>query len=156
MDGLEASEISLYTAIYSEKTFRMDAEFYQKTFLSVQSALKNSGIRSLSSITVKIDVGYVGSMTSEYSNIGIPLLQTKNVAAFFVKKNSLVLIKPAFHEKLSKSKVIKNDILVARSGSFGTASIYLEDLECNSADIIIIQSDLSQVNPFYLVAFLNR
>ncbi len=94
-------------------------------------------------------------MTSEYTRDGVWLLQTQNVREFFLKDVTKVYIHQDFHEQLAKSKVRKGDILVARSGSFGAASIYLGDDEINSADIVIIQALTEKIDPYYLVTFLN-
>ena len=94
-------------------------------------------------------------MAQEYTEDGVWLLQTQNVQEFFLSEASQTRINTEFHHYLDKSKVRKGDILIARRGSFGKASIYLEDEEINSADIIIIRCIEKRVNPFYLVAFLN-
>ena len=64
-------------------------------------------------------------------------------------------VSPEFHRKLNKSKVRAGNILIARSGSFGVVSIHMDSEEINSADIIIIEPLLTEVNPYYLLAFLN-
>lgn len=134
---------------------RMDAEFYLPQFREVDVAINKVGFKPLSQITSKIDVGYVGPMAKEYTRDGVWLLQTQNVQEFFLSEASQTKINAEFHNYLDKSKVRKGDILIARSGSFGTASIYLEDEEINSADITIIRCLEERMNPFYLVAFLN-
>ncbi|MFC1676328.1 restriction endonuclease subunit S [Planctomycetota bacterium] len=134
---------------------RIDAEFYLPVYLDSDAAINKIGYRLLDAITSKIDVGHVGSMVNEYAINGVWLLQTQNVKEFFLDESSKIFINAKFHDYLKKSKVRKGDILIARSGSFGTASIYLEDEEINSADIIIIKPLKEQVNPYYLITFLN-
>lgn len=134
---------------------RLDAEFYQPTFLQNKQNIDNTENDTLGNLTTKIVVGFVSSMVSQYEDEGIDLLQTRNVAEFFVKTDEVIKINPEFHQKLKKSQVKQGDILIARSGSFGNASLYLEDKTVNSADIIIVEADKSKINPFYLTAFLN-
>ena len=134
---------------------RIDAEFYLPDYIRLDAAINKIGFEPLSQITSKIDVGFVGPMAQEYTEDGVWLLQTQNVQEFFLSEASQTRINTEFHHYLDISKVRKGDILIARSGSFGKASIYLEDEEINSADIIIIRSIETRVNPFYLVAFLN-
>ncbi|MEW6714301.1 MAG: restriction endonuclease subunit S [Nitrospirota bacterium] len=134
---------------------RIDAEFYLPTYLNAESTIEKHGFNLLNNITSKIDVGHVGSMVNEYTNAGIWLLQTQNVKAFFLDEANKIFITQQFHEYLKKSKVRKGDILIARSGSFGTASIYLENDEINSADVIIIKPQEQLINPYYLVTYLN-
>lgn len=134
---------------------RIDAEFYRPDHLASDRVVSKGDYQILSQVTSKIDVGYVGPMASEYVSEGIWLLQTQNVKEFFLNEASKIYIDSEFHDELNKSKVRKGDILIARSGSFGAASIYLEDETINSADIAIIQALPAKVNPYYLVAFLN-
>jgi type I restriction enzyme M protein len=86
---------------------------------------------------------------------GVLLLQTKNINEFFIKNDSIQKINSSFHQQLKKSQVKYKNILIARSGSFGKASIYLDKTIVNSADIIILESNNNIINSFYLVAFLN-
>lgn len=154
MDGLEAVELSIRKVMFDNLSFRMDTEFFQKKYMLVIEKIQRKSIDKLSNLTTKIDVGYVGSMVSEYVNEGIELIQTKNVGEFFINTTDCVKINKQFHERLKKSQINYANILIARSGSFGKASIYLSNTVVNSSDIIIIDCN-SKINPFYLTTFLN-
>lgn len=153
--GVKFSIVRLKEIEQSVLGNRMDAEFYLPIYLHSDSAIERKGFHLLKDITSKIDVGHVGSMVDEYEEDGVWLLQTQNVKEFFLNSSRKVFINRKFHEFLRKSKVRKHDILIARSGSFGTASMYLEDGEINSADIIIIKILEKLINPYYLLSFLN-
>lgn len=135
----------------------MDAEYFKKEYLHEDKLLSKKVCKSLVNVTKKIDVGFVGSMTSFYRESGITLLQTKNINSFFLADSNSETIKitERFHNELKKSQINYKDILIARSGSFGKASIYLEKNIINSSDIIIIAANEDVINPFYLTAFLN-
>lgn len=134
---------------------RFDAEYYKPEFLKTEKILfKIDGIK-LRNACSKIDVGHVGPMVYNYSDKGVLLLQTQNVREFFLDLEHSIKIKTEFHEKLSKSQVKKGDILIARSGSFGSAAIYLEDRTINSADIIIVRLNEPKINRLFAVAFMN-
>ena len=154
MDGLEAVELKMNTVITNNLSFRIDSEFFQKNYISIAQKIKRKKIMSLHELTHKIDVGYVGSMVSQYVDDGIDLIQTKNIDVFFTNTNDCIKINLKFHNQLQKSQVNYKNILIARSGSFGKASIYLSDKVVNSSDIIIINCN-SYINPFYLTTFLN-
>ena len=135
---------------------RLDSEFYKPEFLENDRAISALSPLPLRHVISKIDVGHVGPMVSHYSEDGILFLQTQNIKPFFIDLTHSVRIDRGFHEQLSKSMVRKENVLLARSGSFGTASIYLDNEVINAADIIIV--DLAKkggVSPFYLVAFMN-
>lgn len=149
------SEVPLSTAVTLTHTFRIDAEFFQRKSLEADSLLTKQLTHRLADVTSKIDVGFVGSMTAHYRDEGVSLLQTKNIAPFFVDDADTVWITEAFHSALHKSQIKFKDILIARSGSFGKAAIYLQTKAINSSDIIIIKADEKKINPYFLTAFLN-
>ncbi len=156
LKGLEVSEVMFSKTVEITKTQRIDAEFFLKSLMTQDKYLKSKINKKLSDITLKIDVGFVGSMISHYVNEnGVTLLQTKNISEFFINENDAIQIDNLFHYELKKSQVNYQDILIARSGSFGKASIYLSHEVINSSDIIIIKSDNSLINSYYLVSFLN-
>ncbi|WP_043999777.1 N-6 DNA methylase, partial [Microcystis aeruginosa] len=155
MDRIEAVELLFSKAKFNNESFRVDAEFFQKEYMNVVQVLDSVETQSLFQVATKIDVGHVGSMVSEYDESGILLLQTRNIDEFFVNIDNCQKITQKFHQKLRKSQIKKGNILIARSGSFGKASIYLDSAVVNSADIIIVESKKDKVNPFYLVSFLN-
>ncbi len=157
LEGLECTEILLSEVLKAEKTFRLDAEFFKKDYVKLFEKLNSMDKKYLRDYVEKIDVGFVGNMVNEYTeNNSAPiLLQTKNISEFEVNLSDVVHINENFHSKLKKSQVHFKDILIARSGSFGKASIWLKNFVANSADIIIVKADENLINPYYLVAFLN-
>lgn len=155
MEGLEIAEIKFKDLLKYTLSFRIDPEYFKKEYLLEDKLLSKKSCKKLVNITKKIDVGFVGSMTSFYRESGITLIQTKNINSFFVSDSDTIKITESFHNELKKSQINYKDILIARSGSFGKASIYLEKETINSSDIIIIVADEIYINPFYLTAFLN-
>ncbi|WP_233881809.1 restriction endonuclease subunit S [Tenacibaculum piscium] len=134
---------------------RIDSEFFKKTYLKDDKSIAKNGFNKLVKITNKINVGFVGAMVKHYRDEGITILQTKNIDSFFINDNNTIKITSKFHNELKKSKIHKKDILIARSGSFGKASIYLDDEVINSSDIIIVEANEQLINPYFLVSFLN-
>ena len=134
---------------------RFDAEYYKPEYLETELLLSRIEGVKLRDCCLKIDVGHVGPMVHSYRENGIILLQTQNVREFFLDLKHCIKISPDFHSSLTKSQVRRGDILIARSGSFGSAAIYLEDYVINSADIIIVELKHPQIDPLFAVAFMN-
>lgn len=155
LDGLEAVELKLSEVLEDNESKRIDSEYFKKEYVKNYHILTQLQYTKLKDCTSKIDVGFVGSMVSEYTDNGIDFLQTQNINEFFVQMNDCKQINQIFHDRLKKSQIHKEDILVARSGSFGKASIYLHDKVVNSSDIIIVRADNKKINPFFLTTFLN-
>jgi type I restriction enzyme, S subunit len=135
---------------------RLDAEFFRPEYLANDRTLKRLPVTTLRDIANKIDVGHVGSMVKHYTDNGVTLIQTQNVCEFFLDMSHIVKVTDTFHRMLKKSTIRYGDILIARSGSFGSACVYMENVEINSADIIIVNIENDEViEPLYLVAFMN-
>lgn len=155
LEGLEVSIVCYSQIMNQTLSERIDAEFFKKIYLSQDKEISLKGYTKLKSIVNKIDVGFVGEMTKYYSEDGIILLQTKNINSFFINLKSTVRIISGFSKQLKKSQIRANNILIARSGSFGKAAIYLEDEIINSSDIIIIEANNHFVDSYFLTAYLN-
>ena len=151
------SEANLSDVVSADQSFRIDSEFFKKDDIKRLQSIEGLPHSSLKALTHKIDVGYVGAMTTEYTeDVAAPkLLQTRNIDEFIPNDTDLIHINRKFHVELKKSQIHTNDILIARSGSFGNAAIWLDNETVNSSDIIIIEADSTQIEPCYLVAFLN-
>ena len=156
MKGLEVSEVRFSEVLKADDSFRTDAEFFSKKDLILIEQLQRLNFRKLKDVVNKIDVGFVGTMKNHYteSQNDPILLQTKNINEFTVGLDDVLHIDSDFHHELNKSQIHKGNVLIARSGSFGKASIWLEDYVVNSSDIIIVECS-KEINPYYVVAFLN-
>lgn len=150
------SEVRFSEVLKADDSFRTDAEFFSKKDLILIEQLQRLNFRKLKDVVNKIDVGFVGTMKNHYteSQNDPILLQTKNINEFTVGLDDVLHIDSDFHHELNKSQIHKGNVLIARSGSFGKASIWLEDYVVNSSDIIIVECS-KEINPYYVVAFLN-
>ena len=157
LKGLEISEVALSDVLAADQSCRIDAEFFKKEDVARLKTINCLNWDILRNVTYKIDVGFVGAMQTEYTkDVTAPiLLQTRNIGEFLVDDNDVLHINNAFHNLLKKSQIHYGDILIARSGSFGNAAIWLKTGLVNSSDIIIVGADRQKINPFYLVAILN-
>ena len=157
LKGLEISEVNLSEVKIADASIRIDAEFFKASDIADLKLIEKLPHAKLRDVTKKIDVGFVGAMSAEYTDdIGAPvLLQTRNIKEFIVDDADVIHINRLFHDFLCKSQIHRGDILIARSGSFGNAAIWLKRDIVNSSDIIIVESDASQIDACYLVALLN-
>lgn len=92
-------------------------ESSRATFLSAKS--EDWAEKSLGDCCSRVSVGHVGS-TSEYycaEELGIPFLRSQNVKPERLELDGVRFITKAFHEKLKKSQLKANDILIVRVGA---------------------------------------
>lgn len=86
----------------------------------------------------------------------IGYIKSENVGDYFISDVKDKISIDA-HFKLKKTITKQGDILVARTGKIGGASIVTEDfINYNTnQNVVNIRIKDSQINPYYLVAFLN-
>ena len=109
----------------------------------------------LESVCEYITVGYVGSMTQEYVEDGIPFLRSQNIQPFNLDLNNMKYISPDFHNSINKSALQPGDVAIVRTGYPGTACVIPPSLpESNCADLVIARPS-SKLHPYFLAALLN-
>ncbi len=109
----------------------------------------------LQDVAKELTVGYVGTMTSEYVDSGIPFLRSKNVEPFGIKWDDMRYIGRDFHEKLNKSSLSPGDVVIVRTGKPGASAVIPESLpEANCSDLVIIRPG-SALDSRFLVYYLN-
>lgn len=109
----------------------------------------------LENLADEITVGYVGPMTSEYVDDGIPFLRSLNVKPFRINEKDLKYISPEFHERISKSRLTPGDVVVVRTGKPGACALIPEWLnDANCSDLVIIRCG-EQINNRFLVYYVN-
>jgi len=109
----------------------------------------------LEDLADEITVGFVGSMTDEYIDSGIPFLRSKNVEPFIINWDDIRYISREFHQKIKKSALSPGDVVIVRTGKPGAASIIPDSLiEANCSDLVIIRPN-SKIDRRFLVYYLN-
>lgn len=109
----------------------------------------------LEDVASELTVGFVGSMTSEYVDLGIPFLRSKNVEPYAIKWDDMRFISRKFHEKLRKSALAPGDVVIVRTGKPGAAALIPKSLpEANCSDVVIVRPG-SQLDARFLVYYLN-
>ena len=103
-----------------------------------------------------LTVGYVGNMTKEYIETGVPFFRSLNIKPFYIDKSDLLYISSEFNEKIKKSKLMTGDLVIVRTGQPGTCCVVPQEFDgCNCSDLVIVRPDKKLVNPYYLEAYIN-
>ncbi|RRQ20345.1 restriction endonuclease subunit S [Guyparkeria sp. SCN-R1] len=108
-----------------------------------------------SKISDLITVGYVGKMSDQYQDHGVPFLRSQNVREFRYSPDNLLFISEEFHKKISKSSLRPGDLAVVRSGAPGTTCVIPNSLPiANCSDLVIVRPGPS-LNPYFGAIFMN-
>jgi type I restriction enzyme S subunit len=113
----------------------------------------------MTNVCEKISVGFVGVCEPHYTDKdnGIPMLRTGNLGEGFLKYDKMKYVTEEFHLKQKKSRLFKDDILIARHGDNGKAVLYKgEYQEANCLNIIILRPAKGLLNGTYNVYMLNN
>jgi type I restriction enzyme S subunit len=109
---------------------------------------------SIEQVSMRVTVGHVGPMKTEYVRLGIPFLRSQNIRANRFDPTGLLYVRRSFHEQLVKSKVFPGDVAIVRSGNVGTTCVIPESLgEANCADLVLVQQPL--INSHLLSFYMN-
>ena len=109
----------------------------------------------LENLADEITVGFVGSMTEEYVETGIPFLRSKNVEPFRINNDDMRYISKGFHERIKKSALSPGDVVIVRTGKPGSAAIIPDSLSnANCSDLVIVRPS-SNLDRDFLVYYLN-
>ncbi|MCG9626178.1 restriction endonuclease subunit S [Vibrio mediterranei] len=112
--------------------------------------------QKLGDLCDEITVGFVGSMTKEYVDKGIPFFRSKNISEYEINWDDIKYVSPEFHKKLKKSSLSSGDVAIVRTGKPGTCCVIPENIkEANCSDIVIVRVDKAKVCPHYLSFFMN-
>ena len=109
-------------------------------------------IDSIENITTRVKVGFVGSCEKYYCSEtdGIPMIRTTNLKENGIDFSDLKYVTKEFHTKNVKSQLRQNNILVARHGDNGKACLYTRNIEANCLNVIVIETDHTQMIPKFL------
>jgi type I restriction enzyme, S subunit len=116
----------------------------------------NWPVASVGDLCRRVTVGIVVQPASYYRASGVPALRSLNVRPNEIVTNDLVFFSPEDNERLSKTRIWQDDIVLVRSGKPGTAAIIPEELSgINAIDLLIVTPDAERIHPSYLCWYFN-
>ncbi len=155
MEGLEISEVMLSEVGNFNDKFRIDAEFFQKEYLRIETLLMQKSFKRLCDTDCKILHPAEIKRIFVDENNGIWFFRTQNIRPLKINQSNDVFISFKDAEKLSKNKIKKYDIVITRTGAnYGQTAIYNYDkIAIGSSHTFIVRN--SYFNQFYLAVFFN-
>lgn len=103
-----------------------------------------------------LTVGFVGTMASEYTSDGVTFIRSLNVHPFRIDLTNVKYISEGFHNKISKSALFPDDVVIVRTGQPGASAVVPQNCgPLNCSDLVIIHPDKSKIDPLFLAAYIN-
>jgi len=128
-------------------TLRLDAEYYQPEFLKNSKKIINFGSETLQSLsTISITKGETPLWRGDdYLKKGIPFLRSENLISAGLDLSNIVFISKKVHDRMKRSKIFPNDILIAivgaTIGNTGMVTKNYSEYNSNQANAIIRPSN---------------
>lgn len=111
--------------------------------------------KTLGELAEYITVGYVGSMSSEYVDEGVPFLRSLNVNAYSYNPNQIKYISKEFHQKIRKSSLRPGDVVAVRTGNPGVSCVIPDELpDANCSDLVVIRCG-DKLDPHFVSYYIN-
>ncbi|MBI2506940.1 MAG: N-6 DNA methylase, partial [Candidatus Colwellbacteria bacterium] len=143
----------------------LSVNFYKPKYLKLLKKIKKEKYLKLEDILKKdkysIVDGPFGTQlhVSDYKTEGIPVLRVKNIGINEFINEDLVYISKDKHKELIRSRVQKDDIIIAKTGAtFGKACLFPDNLfpEANiTASCCKISVDPNKANPYFIAELIN-
>lgn len=119
MDGLECSEVMLSEIPKWNPIYRLDAEFFDKKAIKIESDIRSREYFSINAN--EIVSGPFGSSlkSSSYLEKGdIPFVRIENIrGGFFVSHNNMIFISNQDNERIKNSELHVDDIILSKVGN---------------------------------------
>ncbi len=162
MKRLEITIFNLSSITVDNIEFRLDSEYYQQEYLNLYKKLTFSPMLGdlvyMSDLSTNGSFATVAKIKNDSNPKIIPFIRSGNCGDTFINKNELEFISKEAHEQLPKSTTQLHEIMMARKGKIGGASIITEDevnFNCSENVIKLRILDKNSLNPFYFTVFFN-
>lgn len=158
--NLEVSIINL-SEIKNNSEIRIDSNFFAEEYLQLDSKLEQAitidKIVALSDVTSNGSFKTVSNILNDTYPKEVPYIRSGNVGNTFLNTNELTKISKVAHNRLVASQTKLYDVMMARKGKIGGASIITENevgFNCNE-NVVKLTILNDEFNPFYFTTFFN-
>lgn len=110
---------------------------------------------AMGDVCEEITVGFVGPMTAEYRDAGVPFLRSMNIEPFRINKTDLKFVSPEFHARISKSRLRAGDVVIVRTGAPGTAAVVPDWMHNGNCSDLVIARPGPGVEAQFLCYYVN-
>lgn len=137
---------------------RLDTFYYHYLFADLDDRLEaaSKDLTPAENASILITDGTHQTPTYTEKENGVLFLSSTNIAEYGVDLSECKYIIPELHKRLKNCQPRPGDVLIAKSGTVGTACVFPEGLpECSVYESVAIFRPNEKWNPNYIVAFIN-
>lgn len=136
-----------------EGAIRLDAEYYRPEYLASQKRLMSFKTSPLSSLC-KVTDGNHSSISECFTESGVRYLRGQDLTDFFISESTPIYIPEEVYNKLRRSHIFHEDVLVSIVGTIGLVSIAAKHFDKLTANCKIAILHTQKIDSWYLAIFL--
>ncbi len=127
----------------------------QSRFKEMMDSAELGDETTVEKITERVKVGFVGTCEKYYTDeTGIPMIRTGNITNHGIDMRNLKYVTSEFNKRNMKSQIHNGDLLIARHGSNGQASVY-EGSEAQCLNAVVIVPNQTVAKSRFLAELIN-
>ncbi len=112
--------------------------------------------KTIKSISLRIWIGLVTSMTKHYVDQGVPLVRNSDIKEFFFKHKGMINLAPEFAESNHGRSFEAGDVITVHTGDVGTSAVVDEKLNgAHGFATINTRVNPNLISPEFLCEMLN-
>lgn len=136
-----------------EGAHRLDAEYYQPEYLNYSSSLEKFPLVRLSEVCLVTD-GNHSTISEKFTDSGVRYLRGKDLQDFFISDSDPIYIPENIYEKLKRSHIFQDDVLVSIVGTIGLVGIVADRFDRLTGNCKIAILHPKSINSWFLSGFL--
>ena len=102
---------------------RLDAEYYQPEYLTLEKIFSQSKTEKVIDLTDFVKKGVFDLSPDNYTESGVPFVRVQNIKKGFLDEENLVFISEQINNKEKKTELRPFDIVLSKVGTVGEISI---------------------------------
>lgn len=135
--------------------FRIDAECYQKKYVSTPKKISTLQNTLLGKEVSKFYKGIFDIKAENYSDSGIPFVRIGDLKDCIIDTSNIAYIPESEHLKNHKTALRRGDIILSKTAYPAASFVNLHDCNTSQDTIALRLKENSQIESEYLVVFLN-
>ncbi len=153
LEGLEVSVLKFKDVIADSIHFRLDSEYFEKSFLLNEAKIFNTPTKKIIEISKVSDGDH--SKFPENQNQEIKYLQAKDIKNCFLNESDVFISRDYFNKNV-RSQIFEENILMSIMGSVGDITITPKGFAPSLANrAVAILKDIENINPYFLFTYLT-
>jgi len=140
-----------------ERTLRIDGEYYQKKYLSIEKKMFSfCNIKAITDLCIVSDGNHMSIAKYFTSEQGIPYYRGQNLTDFFLENASPIFIPENIYEStfIKRSHFKVGDVLLSIVGTVGNLSLITKNIKKSTGSCKIAILRPKNIHSEYLAAFL--